>query len=217
MAGISALSDLGIATQQNRAQKQALGQDEFLKLMTTQLKNQDPFKPMESGEFLGTIAQFSTVSGIQSLQSSFEGLAASLSSNQTLQAAQMVGRAVLVPSQVGFLPEEGLLMGAADLPSGGEVSIEIRDASGQVVRHLDLGEQPAGLAEFTWDGVADDGTQLPEGSYTIAAFLRQGGGATSVSTLGVGLVNSVSLGANGLTLDLLGMAPVALTQVRQIL
>lgn len=217
MAGISALSDLGIATQQNRAQKQALGQDEFLKLMTTQLKNQDPFKPMESGEFLGTIAQFSTVSGIQSLQSSFEGLAASLSSNQTLQAAQMVGRAVLVPSQVGFLPEEGLLMGAADLPSGGEVSIEIRDASGQVVRHLDLGEQPAGLAEFTWDGVADDGTQLPEGSYTIAAFVRQGGGATSVSTLGVGLVNSVSLGANGLTLDLLGMAPVALTQVRQIL
>lgn len=217
VAATNPYADIGLALKAPPTQKAELGQAEFLRLMTTQLQNQDPFKPMESGEFLGTIAQFSTVSGIQSLQSSFEGLAASLSSNQTLQASQMVGRAVLVPSDTGFLPEGGLLMGAADLPAGGDVSVEIRDASGQVVRHLDLGQQGAGLAEFTWDGVADDGTQLPQGSYTMAAFLRQGGSATSVATLGVGLVDSVSLGANGLTLNLLGLAPVALTQVRQIL
>ena len=83
-------------TETNRDQGE-LGQAEFFDLMVTQLKNQDPFKPMESGEFLGQIAQFSTVDGIGGLQRSFESLAGSLQSSQALQASTMVGRSVALP------------------------------------------------------------------------------------------------------------------------
>ena len=69
-----------------------LGQEEFLRLMITQLKNQDPTKPLDSGEFLGQLAQFGTVSGLADLKSSFTELAGSLVSNQALQAA---GRSLL--------------------------------------------------------------------------------------------------------------------------
>ena len=89
------------------APESEMGQADFLRLMTTQLQYQDPFKPMESGEFLGQIAQFSTVSGIQGMQESLDGLAAALSSNQTLQAASLVGRGVMVPSSAAWLGTEG--------------------------------------------------------------------------------------------------------------
>ncbi|MGQ0621252.1 MAG: flagellar hook assembly protein FlgD [Panacagrimonas sp.] len=210
-------SNLGLAVRQSGNGRTELGQDAFLKLMTTQLQNQDPFKPMESGEFLGQIAQFSTVSGIQGMQESLAGLSSALTSNQTLQAAAMVGRGVMVPGDSAFLFDEGSLSGAAELPTSGDLTVEITDSAGQVVRRIELGTQSAGTTPFAWDGLDEAGTRLPEGSYGFRAQLDVGGATSSVSTLAVGLVNSVSLGANGLTLNLFGMDPVALTEVREIL
>lgn len=212
----SRYADLGLALQQPAAQKE-LGQADFLRLMTTQLRHQDPFKPMENGEFLGQIAQFSTVSGIQEMQQSFASLAASLTSNQTLQAATMVGRSVLVPSEIGYLPDDGELQGAAYLPASGQLVVDIVDAGGQVVRNLDMGTQAAGLARFAWDGRNNAGEQLPEGSYVLRARLVQGNAQQSAATLAVGRVQSVVLGAGGLNLELLGLAPAALADVYQIL
>lgn len=210
-------TDLGLALPPASNARTELGQDAFLKLMTTQLQHQDPFKPMESGEFLGQIAQFSTVSGIQSLNESVSGLSGALTSNQTLQAAALVGRGVMVESDRAHLFGEGGLSGAADLPSSGNLTVEISDAAGQVVRRIDLGTQPAGRAAFTWDGLDLSGQRLSPGSYGIRAQLESGGVTGSVATLATGLVNSVSLGAGGLTLNLFGMDPVDLTAVREIL
>ena len=95
VAGVNdTYSNLGLALQSSDKKRTELGQDAFLKLMTAQMQHQDPFKPMESGEFLGQIAQFSTVSGIQAMQESLAGLSTALTSNQTLQAANLVGRGV---------------------------------------------------------------------------------------------------------------------------
>jgi len=94
-----------------------LGQEEFLELMIAQLQNQDPFEPMENGNFLAQMAQFGTVSGIQELQQSFESLSSSLVSNQALQAAALVGRQVLAPAGVAILEEGGGLQGAVELPA----------------------------------------------------------------------------------------------------
>ena len=81
----------------------ALATEDFLALMTTQLQNQDPLKPLESGDFLGQIASFSTVSGIGELNDSFEGFAQSMQSDQALRGSALVGRSVLVPSSLGNL------------------------------------------------------------------------------------------------------------------
>jgi flagellar basal-body rod modification protein FlgD len=209
-------SDLGLALQQSSNKKTELGQDTFLKLMTTQLKNQDPFKPMDSGEFLSQIAQFSTVSGIQSMNDSLSGLSSALTSNQTLQAATMVGHGVLVPSDSGYLFSDGGLAGRTELPSSGGLSLEITDASGQVVRRVDLGQHAAGSADFKWDGLDEAGNRMPEGTYGVKAVLDSGGTSQALDTSVVGLVNSVSVGSSGITLNLPGMDPVALSQVREI-
>lgn len=210
-------SDLGLALQQPAAKK-SLGQDEFLLLMTTQLKNQDPFKPMENGEFLAQLAQFSTVSGITEMQESLETLASSLTSSQMLQGANLVGRSVLVPSDAGYLPADGEMQAAAYVPSSGQVVVDVVDAGGQVVRTLDLGTQPAGFARFAWDGTTVSGERLAAGTYTLNARLVQGSSQQSLSTLAVGRVESVATStSNGLVLELLGLAPTALADVQQIL
>lgn len=211
-------ADLGLALNSSTqsAAKKSLGQDDFLKLMTTQLQYQDPFKPMENGEFLGQMAQFSTLTGIQDLQKSFSSLAGSLQSNQTLQASSMVGRYVMVPSSSAYLTEGAGLAGAIDVPASGNVSVTLSNASGEVVRTLDLGTQAAGRASFTWDGVSDLGETLPAGSYTIKAQLQGSGTAKTLDTYAVGHVDSVALDSGTLSLDLRGMKPASFNDVVQI-
>lgn len=216
VAATNPYADIGLALKAPPTQKAELGQAEFLRLMTTQLQNQDPFKPMESGEFLSQIAQFSTVSGVQQLNDAFAGLSSSLTANQTLQAAQLVGHGVLVDSDIAYLPAEGGLRGAAELPSGGALFVDVLDSSGQIVRQLDLGTQAAGTRHFSWDGLDAAGNRLPAGGYGLRARLGEGAGQIAVDTLAVGQVRSVALGVNGLSLDLEGLAPVALADVQQI-
>ena len=89
---------LGLSqTETTQLEQQELGQDDFLTLMISQLQSQDPMNPMDSEAFMGQIAQFSTVEGIQQLNDSFDELAASLVSNQVLQASQLIGHSVLIP------------------------------------------------------------------------------------------------------------------------
>ncbi|HET8883698.1 MAG TPA: flagellar hook assembly protein FlgD [Solimonas sp.] len=195
----------------------ALGQDAFLKLLTTQLQNQNPLKPTDNTEFLGQLAQISTVSGVQSLNDSFGALANSLTSYQTLQAAQLVGHKVLVPSSAGYLPDGGTLAGAVAPSASGDVQVDIVDASGQVVRTLDLGQQSAGVVNFSWDGKDSHGDALAAGTYKLQARLAEGATQTALTTYASSTVQSVQLGADGLTLDLQGIGAFALSDVAQIL
>lgn len=211
-------SNLGLALNGSADNKRTeLGQDAFLKLMTAQMQHQDPMKPMESGDFLGQIAQFSTVSGIQGMQASLAGLSAALTSNQTLQAASLVGHGVMVEGKEGYLFAEGGIAGSAKLEASGALSVEITDASGQVVRHMDLGTKPVGDASFTWDGLDDAGNRVEQGSYGVTAKVMNESGTKAVTTQLMGMVSSVSLGSAGLSLNLYGMDPVALSAVREIL
>lgn len=213
----STYNDLGLGLKQTDKKAESLGQADFLKLMTTQLQNQDPLKPLESNEFLGQIAQFSTVSGIQGLQDSFKTLSSSLTSSQSLQAAGLVGHGVLYPSATGYLDGDNGLAGGIDMTSGGQLAVEIVDGSGQVVRRLDYGTQPAGTTYFTWDGKDAAGNQLPSGSYGIRGQVTRNGKSEAADTLAAGLVQSVALGSNGLSLNLAGIGPVAFDKVRQII
>ncbi|RJQ45337.1 MAG: flagellar hook assembly protein FlgD [Gammaproteobacteria bacterium] len=201
-----------------RAAKNKLGQEDFLKLMTTQLKNQDPLKPLESNEFLGQIAQFSTVSGIQDLQNSFSQLASSMQANQTLQAAALIGRSVLVPSAIGALEAGGSLSGVAGLPSSTtQLDVSIYDSNGQLVRRLNLGAQQSGVVQFSWDGLRDDGQAASPGRYAIKAEALLDGKSTALGTLVQARVESVALGAEGLVISLAGLGAVSLADIEQIL
>jgi flagellar basal-body rod modification protein FlgD len=208
------------AAKSTATDRQTLGQDAFLKLMLTQLKNQDPLKPLESSQFLAQLAQFSTVSGIQGLQSSFKDLSGSLVSNQALQASALLGRSVLVNRSDGVLSSGGQLVAAVDVPaSTPAVVIDVKDKSGQLVQQLGLGAQAKGLAYFAWDGSLADGTKAPPGVYSLSAQVQGGSGAgTAAAVLVNARVDSVTIGAgqSGLTLSLEGLGDVAFSDVRQI-
>ena len=98
IAAYAAQSQAALAAAQSKKSANNLGIDEFLTLMTTQLKNQDPMKPLDGTAFIAQLAQFGAVSGIQEMQGSIESLAASLRSTQTLNGATLVGREVLAPA-----------------------------------------------------------------------------------------------------------------------
>jgi flagellar basal-body rod modification protein FlgD len=196
-----------------------LGQEDFLKLMITQFQNQDPFKPMENGEFLGQIAQFSTVSGIDSLNTSFEGLAGSIQDEQALQAANLVGRSVLAVTDIGHLSYSGEVKGAVEVEGAvSGVQIDITNESGELVQRLNLGEQPGGVVRFSWDGLDASGERVPADHYQFRARVTRGTNVESAPMLIEADIESVTLGqyGSGMTLNLRGGDALSLRQVYQI-
>ena len=194
-----------------------LGQEDFLHLMLTQLKNQDPFKPMESGEFLGQLAQFGTVQGLAGLQTSFDGLSSSLVSNQALQASALVGRSALVRATALGVVEGQSVAGAVELPSSAAaVSVAIRDGRGQTIRTLELGARTEGLVTFAWDGLDDAGAPAPAGRYSFTAAYRSGNESVAADTLLRAPIDSVLLGADGFSVELRGIGELPFTAVREI-
>lgn len=192
------LNQYALPTSQQEAQRTTLGQEDFLALMVTQLQNQDPFQPMENGEFLGQMAQFSTVSGIGDMSSSLSQLAESLYASQALQASAMIGRAVLTEGNLAQLADGEPLEGAVDLPYSTSTGfVRITAANGQVIRELPLGAQGAGLVNFAWDGIGADGSQAPDGAYYISAGYTDAGQEVALSTLVSTKVSSVSLSGGG--------------------
>ena len=217
----STINELGLGAQAAPGKKSQdqLGQTEFLDLMITQLKNQDPFAPMENGDFISQMAQFSSVTGLAELQQSFDKLASSLQSNQALQASSLVGRTVLVPSAIGTLTAGGTVSGALDLPaSSGSVGVNIQDAAGQVVRRLELGSQASGEVFFNWDGMTNAGVPADPGRYFVSADAGIGDETVAVETLMSSSVASVTLGqgGGGLTLNLTDGNIVDFSSVKEI-
>lgn len=218
-AGSGSSTDSAAASAANSAAS-ALGASDFLTLLVTQLQNQDPTQPTNPTDFVTQLAQFSEVSGIQSLQTSFSGLAQSLSGNQTLQAASLVGHGVMAPGSTAAL-SGGAMYGAVTLPSAAsDVKVQISNASGTAVATLDLGAQNAGSIPFQWNGSNGAGQTMPDGTYSISAIYQVNGGAPQAATTQVaGLVQSVSLGANGQSpmLNVQGLGSVPLSDVTEIM
>ena len=198
--------------------KDQLGQAEFLELMIAQLKNQDPFKAMDPSQFLGQLAQFGTVSGIQEMQAAFGTLSDAMRSSQVLDGATMVGREVLVPSDEIALGADGAVHGALDVPTGTTaLQVNIRDANGALVRRMTL-PTTSGLNDFSWDGNADNGTRAAAGNYTIEAVANVAGKSGSLEMLLASRVNSVTIdSATGLTLNTNTLGSRALNDVRRVM
>ncbi|WP_198246037.1 flagellar hook assembly protein FlgD [methane-oxidizing endosymbiont of Gigantopelta aegis] len=219
---LSQYKELGLATvDKNKPKEATLQQEQFLELMTTQLTHQDPLKPMDNGDFLGQMAQFSAVSGIQDLQKSFKDFADSVSSGQTLQAASLVGRYVAAPATEGLLAAGGTISGSVTLPeSASSVVLKISDpTTGETIRTIDLGSQAQGDMAFSWDGVTDNNELANPGVYQVKVEAKIGKQNTVLQTHIKSKVESVSLnqGSQGLKVNLQGLGSVKFSQIKQIL
>jgi flagellar basal-body rod modification protein FlgD len=172
----------------------SLGQTEFLKLMIAQVQNQDPFAPMENGDFIGQMAQFSSVDGIKKMNSSLESMADSFNHGQSLQAASLVGRQVVAPTSAAILTAGNPVFGEVDLTDNvSSLLVEVRDQNGGVVQSIDLGPQASGRINFSWDGADESGNQQLDGMYYVGASAPVGGVEKEFATLMGVTVQSVSL------------------------
>lgn len=212
-AGTSALGALTSATGSSGDSEQR-----FLKLLVTQLNNQDPLNPLDNAQLTSQLAQMSTVSGIEKLNSAFQSLLAQSGSSQALQAASLIGRTVLVPGG------QVTLSGSAATPFGidmqgpaDSVKATVVDAAGNTVRTFDMGAQTEGVKTMSWDGKSDAGQQLADGSYTINISATSGGKAAAANALILAKVNSVAQNSTGVTLNLANGSTASLSGVKQIL
>ena len=197
---------------------QSLSQTDFLKLLTTQVKNQDPTKPMDSTQFVSQLAQFSALAGVTELNTTMKGVANHLQSSQLVQGASLVGRQVLAPGATGELSGTAPLMGAVNVPaSTSSVTLRIQDASGSLVQSFDLGAQPAGTLPFSWDGTRSDGKQAPNGIYHVEASYLENNKPVAADTLMAARVNSVSRDSSGLVLDIQNLGPMGLDKVSMLM
>lgn len=203
-----------------RTSSAELGQDAFLTLMTTQLKNQDPFEPMDNGQFLSQIAQFGTVNGISDLKDSFSDFSNNMQSNQALQAANIVGHNVLAETDTGQLYQDGYMQGAVELDSyAANVAVNIYSANGALVNRIDLGEQLSGTVPFLWDGTTFNGAHAGAGDYRMEVEVVQGNTTSIAPTLMFGNISSLSLGSIGeeMQVDVQGIGQVPFSQISRIL
>lgn len=219
IASYATQTQASLAAAQAKKSANNLGIDEFLTLMTTQLKNQDPMKPLDGTEFIAQLAQFGAVSGIQEMQTSMETLAASLRSTQALNGATLVGRDVLAPTDTINHTEGVSVSGEVEVPQGvATVELRITDSAGEVVRQMTVPASGDATA-FTWDGLRDNGASAASGTYDIEAIGRIGGASESLRVLMTGHVSSVSIDANGagLTLNTPTLGAVSMADVRRVM
>lgn len=206
---------LGIATQTpaaDRGNKETLGQKDFLKLMVTQMQNQDPFQPMENADFIAQMAQFSSVAGISEVNDNLVGLADQLKQSRIATAASLLGSSVLVPGTLARADDAGEIHGVLDLPQAtSQTDITYTDAeTGEVLTVQSLGPQQAGLVGFGW-------TSLPETvaagdrPVRIGARVNFGDGPVDIGASVYSRVLSARMGAGtdqGLTLEVMDYGTV---------
>ncbi len=197
-----------------------LGKNEFLKLLVTQLNNQDPLSPQENGEFIAQLAQFSTVEGIENLNGSMDTLVSGYQSSQALQASSLVGRSVIVPTTNAMLQDEDGIKGQLALTSTSpNVFINVYNDRGSLVSTMNLGAKEAGMLDFKWDGKDAAGNALPAGKYKFEAMASVEGENKQVATLLPANVDSVSLGmgsGGGMVLNLAGLGSINFSDVLSI-
>ena len=164
------------ATATGTASSGALGQQDFLTLMLAQLKNQDPMQPMENGEFLAQLAQFSTVSGIEKVNETLSSFGDGMRDFRIATAANLLGHQVLVPGNIARAGADGTVNGVVDLPQdASSVVVSYSDANTGALLHTQTyADQTAGLMGFSW-------SDLPPGMAEARTPVRVSVSATTAS------------------------------------
>jgi len=205
-----------------------LGQDAFLELMITQMKNQDPLSPQSNSEFVAQLAQFSSVQGLEKLNTNFSSFSSGFQSDKALQASALVGRSVSVEGKTGVLTAKGIVSGSVDVPAAtSDLKINVYNSSGALAAQVPVGTVDKGELNFRFDGAnmevngklldwTSGTTALAPDTYSFEVLASQNGKPQQLTTNMSANVNSVTVGADGkLVLNLAGVGAVDISQVKQ--
>ncbi len=205
-------------TDTSRLGKTDMNQSDFLALMTAQLKNQDPFSPVDNTQMVAQMAQFSSLSGITEMNTTLKAIADKLGGTSLGDALGYVGKTVLVEGSSAFPRTSGGLAGAVNLDDDAtNVAVTISNSKGETLRTIDMGAQDKGAVAWDWDGTTDSGDPAGDGPFTVKVTASNGKGMVKAAPLVWAPVSTVSMGADGApVLTLPGIGQVPLSAVWQV-
>jgi len=188
-----------------KAKKNTLTQEDFLKLFTTQLKFQNPLEPLDNFQMATQMAQFNTVDALMKMNETMTQLAANQNSMNPLQAAGLIGKKVETQGNRLSLQQGAASEGMYQLSRPGKVMIQVFNAQGSLVRQIDAGFKDASQQKIGWDGKNQAGATLPDGTYTFKVLaVDTQGQAAAVTTYQIGAVDGVSLDNGSVVLQVNG-------------
>lgn len=209
-AGINAKNNSGLANQPLSSASEQ--NDRFLKLLTTQLTNQDPLNPMDNAQMTSQMAQISTVTGLEQLNASMATLGSQFMQLQAMQGASLIGREVMVEGNA-LSVVDGKARGGYEVAAGAsQVKLEVLNAAGQMVKTVSLGAQSAGRHQFS---VSDAGL-LPSTGYQFRVVATSGSTSIDTTQLAIDKVSAVNTSGKTLTLELAKAGQVPYSAVQSI-
>lgn len=213
MTTTSAVTNAGnnsaLSSANNASSAQSI-QDQFLKLLTTQLQNQDPTSPMDNMQLTSQLAQISTVEGITNLNTTLQSISSQMGLSQSIDATSFIGKSVLVQGNSILLGTDSSSGATVTTPFGinltgdaANVQMKITNANGAVVNSVNLGKTGAGIYSYDWDGKTTNGGTATGGSYSFTVTATDANGnAVAVNPLTYGQVGSVAYTSGGPVLNL---------------
>lgn len=221
----TALNNLGIGrtgqsgnTANASSGSPTLGQDDFLRLMTAQMQNQDPFNPVDNTQMVAQMAQFSSLAGITEMSSTLKAIAEKLGGVSASDALSYVGRAVLVEGEQNYPLTDGTVAGAIELDDPAtDVTVTITGPNGAVLKTVSLGPREAGIIDYEWDGTTNSGEPAGDGPFKVEVAAVNGDQSVDARSLVWAPVQSVSLTTGGEpTLTIPGIGQVPASAVRKV-
>jgi len=192
-------------------------QNQFLTMLVTQMNNQDPLNPMDNSQLTSQLAQISTVSGLQTMNTTLTQLLQQTAASRAMDSSNLIGKTVMVPG--AGVSVSGGVAGkiGVDIPSTADsVTVQVLDASGNVVRNIDMQGQTAGVKDIAWDGTNDLGNVVPDGNYSFKVSATANGKDVSPVSLVYGQVQSISGDSSGVLVNLTNGQSASVDDVRRI-
>lgn len=212
-AGQTATGGVVNNTDTSRLGRTEMDQSDFLALMTAQLKNQDPFAPVDNTQMVAQMAQFSSLAGISEMNTTLKAIADKLGGSSLNDALNYVGKTVLVEGSVAYPRTTGGLAGAVSLADDAtNVTVTITDGAGKTLKTIEMGAQAEGAVAWDWDGTTETGDPAGDGPFQVKVTASNGEGMVKAQPLVWAPVSTVAMGSDGqpvLTLPGIGNVPVS--------
>ncbi len=171
----------------------SLGKEDFLQLLITQLRYQDPLNPLESVEFTAQLAQFSSLEQLFNIKDGINELASSQTNNRKIEALSMMGKYVEAEGELLSIDKDKTGTGGFIIDEPAVCEVYIYSMDGQLIRRIDLGPLKEGEHEFRWDGRDNNGEMVEPGTYSFQVNAENiDGKSVNVDTRIKGMVTGIN-------------------------
>lgn len=214
--GLNAATNAEYATTADSTNKNILGKDDFMKLLLVELQHQDPTEPMDSEKILSQTSQLATLEASENTNKALSDLAASLGNSQQFSTISAIGKTADIGSNAVVLDEGSDTTFEVYFPDDVERgNVEILDVNGNILKTLDVGTNPKGVYQFTWDGTDSSGNAVDSGIYYATASYTNPNGDALTTRVGAYPIESVRF-ENGETFVKVGSNYVPLSQIVEV-